>query len=221
MDCGTERAELGRIRFRDGKRQRAFSLGILKRAGVPIPAMIRGPPGSPTRLFHWRYRSQMLEKVLFNLLQNAIRFVASGVAPLTRVWPERRGCRLRVWIEDNGIGIRPEFQEVIFRPFETLHPSHVFGGNGMGLAVVKEGVYQMGGEVGVEASPSGGSWFWLELRTIPPEPTATAKVPSGKLRPGLGHCENAAGRSSFSRELRHCASSQTKGSDLAVRKTNG
>jgi light-regulated signal transduction histidine kinase (bacteriophytochrome) len=103
----------------------------------------------------------VLEKVLFNLLQNAIRFVAQGVAPLARVWPERRGSRLRVWIEDNGIGIQPEFHELIFSPFETLHPRHVFGGNGMGLAVVKEGIYQMDGEVGLEAPSTGGTRFWI------------------------------------------------------------
>ena len=120
----------------------------------------------------------VLEKVLFNLLQNAIKFVAPGVAPLTRVWPENRGARLRVWIEDNGIGIRPEFHEIIFRPFETLHPWHVFGGNGMGLPVVKEGLSQMGGVVCVEASSTGGSRFWIELPTIPINTSATAEQPA-------------------------------------------
>ncbi len=117
----------------------------------------------------------MLEKVLFNLLQNALRFVAPGVAPLTRVWPEHLGSKFRVWFEDNGIGIRPEYKELIFRPFETLHPWHVFGGNGMGLAVVKDGLLQMGGGVGFEASPTGGSRFWIELLTAPPDSSALAE----------------------------------------------
>lgn len=116
-----------------------------------------------------------VEKILFNLLQNALRFVAPAVAPLIRVWPERRGSRLRVWAEDNGIGVRPEHHQLIFQPFETLHPSHVFGGNGMGLAIVKQSVCQMGGDVGLESPSSGGSRFWIELPTAPPEPKVVAE----------------------------------------------
>lgn len=119
----------------------------------------------------------VLEKILFNLLQNAIRFVAPEVAPVTRVWPEARGSTLRVWIEDNGIGIKPEHRELIFRPFETLHPSHIFGGNGMGLAVVKEGVRQMGGDVGFEPQSTGGTRFWIELPTAAPH-VPISSIPS-------------------------------------------
>lgn len=104
-----------------------------------------------------------LAQVISNLLGNAIKFVPSGVQPSVRVWAEERGERVRLWVEDNGIGISPEHQARIFRVFERLHGMETYPGTGIGLAIVHKGVERMSGEVGVESIVSKGSQFWVEL----------------------------------------------------------
>ena len=71
---------------------------------------------------------------------------------------------VRLWVEDNGIGIAPEYLERIFGAFERLHGKHVYPGTGLGLAIVLKGAERLGGRVGVESQPGKGSRFWVELR---------------------------------------------------------
>ena len=70
---------------------------------------------------------------------------------------------VRLWIEDNGIGIAPEYYQRIFRVFERLHGVESYPGTGIGLAIVRKGVERMGGEVGIESQANVGSRFWIEL----------------------------------------------------------
>lgn len=105
----------------------------------------------------------LLETALSNLLSNALKFTAEGVKPEIRVGAEARGASRRIWIEDNGIGIPPDQQEQVFRPFERLHGMEKYPGNGIGLAIVRKSVESQGGQAGVETRPGGGSRFWIEL----------------------------------------------------------
>jgi signal transduction histidine kinase/PAS domain-containing protein len=72
--------------------------------------------------------------------------------------------RVRIWIEDNGIGIAKESQKKIFGIFERLDSAEKYEGTGIGLAIVARAAQRMGGSCGVESSPGSGSRFWLELR---------------------------------------------------------
>jgi signal transduction histidine kinase len=70
---------------------------------------------------------------------------------------------VRLWVEDNGIGIASEHRERIFRVFERLHRAEEYPGTGIGLAIVERAIVRMGGTVGVESEPGQGSRFWVEL----------------------------------------------------------
>ncbi len=106
-----------------------------------------------------------LVQVLSNLLSNAIKFVQPGVKPGVKIWAEEKNGRVRLWVEDTGIGIAPEYYDRIFRIFERLQGVETYPGTGVGLAIVKKGLERMGGQAGVESAPGRGSKFWVELRT--------------------------------------------------------
>lgn len=105
-----------------------------------------------------------LAQIFANLLANALKFVPPGVEPRIKVRAEPRGNCARFWVEDNGIGIDPAHQARIFDVFQRLHSSEEYPGTGIGLAIVRRGAERLGGSVGVESSPGGGSRFWVELR---------------------------------------------------------
>lgn len=117
-----------------------------------------------------------LQQVLVNLIGNAVKFSA-GPAPLVRLGSEPRpGGVVRVWVEDNGIGIPAEFQERIFQVFKRLHPT-AYPGTGIGLAIVQKGVERLGGRVGVVSAPGAGSRFWFELAAAPAAPADSFSTP--------------------------------------------
>ena len=115
----------------------------------PLPVVVAHPP--------------TLAQVVTNLISNALKFVADGVRPEVIIHAERRGDRVRLWVQDNGIGIEARYQERIFRVFERLHGIETYPGTGIGLAIVRKGVERMGGSAGVESTPGQGSRFWVEL----------------------------------------------------------
>ena len=104
-----------------------------------------------------------LEHVFLNLISNAVKFRRDGVTAMVRVYAEDRGSRLRVWIEDNGIGIDPRFAGRVFGMFERLHPDRKIPGTGVGLAIVAKAMERLGGSRGVEPNHPAGSRFWIEL----------------------------------------------------------
>jgi PAS domain S-box-containing protein len=111
-----------------------------------------------------------LVQVIINLVSNAAKFVAPGRIPEIAVRAEIRGARVRLWIEDNGIGIEPEHQERIFRIFERLNRAEDYPGTGVGLAIVRKAMSRMGGDSGVSSDGRHGSRFWIELMRAEPDP---------------------------------------------------
>jgi PAS domain S-box-containing protein len=103
------------------------------------------------------------EQIVGNLVGNALKFVPPGVAPRVMVHAEARGQALRLWVDDNGIGIEPAYHEKVFGLFQRLHTDRQYRGTGLGLAIVRRGVERMGGHAGVESVPGQGSRFWIEL----------------------------------------------------------
>jgi signal transduction histidine kinase len=111
-----------------------------------------------------------LVQVLANLLSNAVKFVPEDRKPeVTLRWEEAEGTdRIRIWVEDNGVGIPEEHQERVFKVFERLEGELDRPGTGIGLAIVRRGVQRIGGEVGVVSEKGGGCRFWVDLPKIRP-----------------------------------------------------
>jgi PAS domain S-box-containing protein len=108
----------------------------------------------------------ILVQMVVNLLSNGMKFVAAGVRPQIRVWTQEQENWVRLWVEDNGIGIEPQYQEQIFGVFERLHGREAYPGTGIGLAIVRKGAERLGGQAGVESTPGRGSRFWVELQGV-------------------------------------------------------
>jgi len=111
-----------------------------------------------------------LVQIVSHLLTNAAKFVRPGIESRIRVWAEvvdtqstAARARVRLSVQDNGIGIAPHHQERIFHVFERLHGVDVYPGTGIGLAIVSKGITRIGGRVGVQSMPGEGSTFWVDL----------------------------------------------------------
>ncbi len=105
-----------------------------------------------------------LTQACSNLLGNAVKFVAPGETPRVRVsaGPGEEEGRVRLYFDDNGIGVPEMHRERIFAMFQRLDTR--YEGTGVGLALVRKVVERMRGRVGVATGPEGrGSRFWIEL----------------------------------------------------------
>jgi hypothetical protein len=114
----------------------------------------------------------LLEQALSNLINNATKFVRRGAEPTVNIRTELREGQVRLWVEDNGIGIDPNYHRKIFSIFERVGDMHNYEGTGIGLAIVHRAVQRMGGTCGVESVPGEGSRFWLDL----PAPGSASSV---------------------------------------------
>lgn len=106
----------------------------------------------------------LLGQCFANLLGNAIKFVKSGKVPRVNISTEKHEDRVRIWIEDNGIGIDPAYHQKVFGLFERVGNVKEHEGTGIGLAIVARSVERMGGQCGVESAVGQGSRFWIELK---------------------------------------------------------
>ncbi|HEY9218249.1 MAG TPA: ATP-binding protein [Phenylobacterium sp.] len=107
-----------------------------------------------------------LRQMLFNLLGNAVKFTLRGGVRMrltTRGAGDRQ--RVRIEVEDTGIGIAPEGQVSLFERFQQADGSTTrrFGGSGLGLAVTKALTEQMGGRIGFKSKEGRGSTFWIDI----------------------------------------------------------
>ena len=106
-------------------------------------------------------------RMLFqNLIANAIKFVAPGVAPEIHISAKKE---LGFWvfaIKDNGIGIAPEHKKKVFAIFQRLNSRKAFEGTGIGLAHCEKIVHLHGGEIWLESTPNQGSTFYFSIPII-------------------------------------------------------
>jgi chemotaxis family two-component system sensor kinase Cph1 len=103
-----------------------------------------------------------LENVFQNLVSNAIKYRKPGVAPEIRVSAKQMdGCWM-FSVQDNGVGIEPEFRDSVFEIFRRLHGQDI-PGNGLGLALSRKIVEAHGGRIWVDSERGEGSTFHFTL----------------------------------------------------------
>lgn len=103
----------------------------------------------------------LLRSLLLNLVGNALKFRSPDRPLEVSVSSSRLGERWRIEVVDNGVGIPEDQRERVFEPMVRLDKR--VEGMGIGLATCRRVVDAHGGTIGVEASPSGGAAFWVEL----------------------------------------------------------
>ena len=103
----------------------------------------------------------LIEQVWDNYLSNALKY--GGRPPHIELgYDAPVNGQVRFWVRDNGLGISKEERQQLFKPFVRLTPTHV-GGHGLGLFLARRIVEQLGGQVGLEHDPQGGSLFYFTL----------------------------------------------------------
>jgi signal transduction histidine kinase len=109
-----------------------------------------------------RADAERLSQVFNNLVSNAIKFTSNG---RIEIGYEPKGTKIEFYIRDTGIGISPEYHHKIFERFRQIETSATrkFGGNGLGLAISKNLVELMGGEIWVESEIGKGAKFCFTI----------------------------------------------------------
>ncbi|MET3131854.1 signal transduction histidine kinase [Oxalobacteraceae bacterium GrIS 1.11] len=104
-----------------------------------------------------------LKQILLNLLSNAVKYNREMGSVAISCACDGAGA-IRVCVDDNGAGLRPEQLEALFQPFNRLGQENgPEEGSGIGLVVTRRLVELMGGAIGASSEPGVGSQFWIEL----------------------------------------------------------
>ena len=105
----------------------------------------------------------LLTQLYQNLIGNALKFASRDRTPRVELTAVRRGATWELGVRDNGIGLKPEHAERIFRPFQRLHNRGEYEGTGIGLAICKKTVERHFGKIWVESQPNDGAHFKFTL----------------------------------------------------------
>lgn len=104
-----------------------------------------------------------LRQVLHNLINNGLKYQAQGVKPIIRIKLEEDPRQWKFVVADNGIGIDSVYFDKIFTLFQRLHRKEEYSGTGVGLAICKKIIENLGGEIWVESEEGAGSQFCFTL----------------------------------------------------------
>jgi PAS domain S-box-containing protein len=104
--------------------------------------------------------SQMI-RLMQNLIENAIKFCKSD--PHIKIKSETSNSHFIISVQDNGIGIEPQYFEKIFRIFQRLHNSKEYAGTGIGLSICQRIIERHGGRIWVSSVPGEGSEFTFSI----------------------------------------------------------
>ncbi len=129
-----------------------------------------------------------LKQILMNLLGNAIKFTETGSISIKAllIGQDKDQIKVRLSVQDTGIGMTTEAMERIFKPFEQADSSvtRKYGGSGLGLTICRRLTELMGGRIWAESSLGQGSTFFVELPLLISNQTVTTEKPHQN-RPAL------------------------------------
>jgi CheY-like chemotaxis protein len=157
----------------DMLRERAGAKGLQleREIAAALPRRLRGDP-------------LRLEQILLNFVSNAIKFSARGTITVRASLVQDLGeqLRMRIEVEDQGIGLTGEQQERLFQSFAQADEStsRKYGGTGLGLVIARRLARMMGGDVGVVSQPAVGSTFWMTAKlgkSLGDEPATQKSLP--------------------------------------------
>ena len=118
-----------------------------------------------------------IRQILLNLISNAINFTHEGEVIVRVGLVSEKGdhLRLRMEVQDTGVGLSEDDIERLFKPFVQVDQSasRRFGGTGLGLAISRRLAKLLDGEIGVQSTLGSGSTFWCE---VPGEAVVTEPV---------------------------------------------
>lgn len=129
---------------------------LIELLSPPPEIVITVEPGMPT----FKTEKILLEQVFMNLLNNAIKYLQSS-APKIKVSVTDVGKYYQFAVQDNGLGIAPEFHNKIWGIFQRLEARDKVEGTGVGLSIVKKIVESRGGRVWVESELGAGATFYF------------------------------------------------------------
>lgn len=113
-----------------------------------------------------------LSQILFILIDNALKFTPQGTIKVKLLYAEPTGddWQLCLCVEDTGLGIPKEKQDIIFESFQQADSSitREYGGSGLGLSIARQLVELFGGKMWLESQPNQGSKFFFTLRLQSP-----------------------------------------------------
>ena len=103
-----------------------------------------------------------LQQLFQNLIGNALKYRTEN-PPRIHIQASSQGTAWRFAVQDNGIGIDPQYKENIFGVFKRLHRDQKYGGTGIGLAICQRVVERYGGRIWVDSAPGKGATFYFTL----------------------------------------------------------
>lgn len=104
-----------------------------------------------------------IRQVFQNLISNSLKYHKAGVAPVIHISCKENATSFQFSIKDNGIGIAPEYFDKIFIIFQRLHNKDEYSGTGMGLALAKKIIENLGGKIWVKSLEGKGSTFYFSI----------------------------------------------------------
>jgi signal transduction histidine kinase len=118
-------------------------------------AVVRYPSVLPDILISRVHVTQLIQ----NLVANALKF--SETQPVVEVGLKRHNETLVIYIKDNGIGIKEEYADKIFKVFQRLDRTQTYEGTGIGLSICKSLVDKYGGKIWFESKANEGTTFFM------------------------------------------------------------